>query len=466
MGQVTNRSVEKGQSLSKARRRKPLSSVGAVAQSVVAKFAILGINAATGVITARALLPAGRGDLAAMILWPVFLANTLTLGIPSALTFQLKSTPKKASELLGAGFLLAAFTSLIAIAVGFIFMHAWIPQYSARTIFFAQIFLLAAPLTSLLNTGRAAFQTRDEFWAVNTLLVCPPALTLASLIVLLLAHSLNPYTAAMAYAPAGIVPVVWMMWRLWRLFRPSLTGFWISARQLFSYGIRSYGIDLCGTMALYVDQAVVVRFLMPDMMGVYVVALSLSRMLSAFHTSVVLVLFPKAVSQPSVTIREMTSRAMRMSSLLTVSAGALIAVLGPEVLTLLYGAEYRGATAVLRILVLEVVLSGATQVLSQAFMAIGRPGVITALQLTGLALSVPLMIVLVPRFGIVGAGTALLISTSARFAFLLVSFPVFLNMPVPRLLPRRNDLNCMIGIVREYFQQFAEKALRTAEELE
>ena len=53
-------------------------------------------------------------------------------------------------------------------------------------------------------------------------------------------------------------------------------------RQLFAYGIRSYGIDLCGTMALYVDQALVVRLLEPGMMGTYVVALSLSRMLNAF----------------------------------------------------------------------------------------------------------------------------------------------------------------------------------------
>ena len=59
-----------------------LTSVGAVAQSVAAKFVIIGINAATGIITARALLPAGRGELAAMILWPVFLANIFDLRIP------------------------------------------------------------------------------------------------------------------------------------------------------------------------------------------------------------------------------------------------------------------------------------------------------------------------------------------------------------------------------------------------
>jgi len=124
---------------------------------------------------------------------------------------------------------------------------------------------------------------------------------------------------------SGLAPVAWMMRRLWRKFQPSLGSFQESAKLLFSYGIRSYGIDLCGTMSLYVDQALVVRLLAPDQMGTYVVALSLSRMLNLFHTSVVMVLFPKAVSRLPREVAAMTSRAMRMSTLLSAFAGIGIA---------------------------------------------------------------------------------------------------------------------------------------------
>ena len=40
--------------------RRPMTPAAAVAQSVSTKFVIIGINAATGIITARALLPAGQ----------------------------------------------------------------------------------------------------------------------------------------------------------------------------------------------------------------------------------------------------------------------------------------------------------------------------------------------------------------------------------------------------------------------
>jgi O-antigen/teichoic acid export membrane protein len=446
-------------------KQKPLSSAGAVAQSVATKLAIIGINAATGIITARALLPAGRGELAAMILWPVFLANTLTLGFPSALTFQMKSSPKRSSELLGAAFLLAILTSAMAIVLGLLFMHSWIPQYSSKTILYSQMLLMASPLTSLLNVGRGALLARGDFAAVNGLLACSPTLTLLLLIVLLLSHSLTPYSAAVAYAPVGILPVGWMMWRLWQLFRPSLRSFRSSAQLLFSYGARSYGIDLCGTMALYVDQVLVVRFLMPDMMGIYVVALSLSRMLNVFHTSVVMVLFPRAVRQSPKIVREMTGRAMRMSTVLTASTGVCIAVLGAPLLSLLYGHEYRDAAPVLRILVAEVVLAGATLVLGQAFMALERPGIVTAFQVTGLLLVVPLMLILVPRYGIVGAGVALLLSTASRFLFVLVSFPLFLKIRIPHLFPGREDLLYMVHVASKMIS-LGGKPLRAAEGVE
>jgi O-antigen/teichoic acid export membrane protein len=442
-----------------ARRPRALGSVAAVVQSVGAKFFIIAINAATGILSARALQPAGRGELASMILWPIFLASALTFGLPSALTFRLRSNPEQLSRLLGAALVLATLTGLIGSVAGIIFMHAWIPQYSHQVIQFARLFVLNAPMTAVLMVGRAALESHGDFTASNKLLIIPPALTLFWLIGLWRVGLLTPVNAAIAYVVVGIPPFIWMLVRLWRTFQPSVESFMDSAGSLLSYGIRAYGIDLCGTMSMYIDQALVVRALAPQMMGTYVVALSLSRILNAFHASVVMVLFPKAVSQPRDVVREMTSRAARISTLLSALAGVGIVSFGPHLLSLLYGREYTGATAVLRILVLEVVLSGGTFVLSQAFMALERPGVLTALQVLGLLFTLPLMIILVPKLGIVGAGLALLASTTARLIFVLASFPVFLKMRVPNVLPKIEDLQFMANHASETLRSFRNKRL-------
>jgi O-antigen/teichoic acid export membrane protein len=419
---------------------KQLSATSAFVQSAGAKLLIIGLNAATGILAARALAPAGRGELSAMILWYIFLGSVFSLGIPSALTYRLRRHPEQISELSGAALTLSLAVSAVACAVGFFGLPHWIPQYSPQILFFARIFLLNTPVAVFMVIGRATLESQGHFTASNLSLIGPPLLTLAGLLLLWVTHKFTPVNAGFCYVLSGVPSLIWMGRSFHHAVRPCFHHLTRSARLLLSYGIRSYGIDLCGTLSIYVDQALVVRILQPSMMGTYVVALSLSRVLNVFHTAVVMVLFPRAVSRPPREVLEMTGQAVRMTTFATTLCGAGIMLAGPRLLIFLYGPEYRGAAAILRILVVEVILAGATQVMSQAFMALSRPGVITTLQAIGLLLTVPLMLVLVPRLGIAGAALSLLLSTCARFVFVLASFSRFLGLPRPGLLLRRADL--------------------------
>jgi hypothetical protein len=61
-----------------------------VTHGMIGKALILGLNAATGMITARTLHAGGRGEQAAMVLWPAFLVYATSLGLPSSLTYHLR----------------------------------------------------------------------------------------------------------------------------------------------------------------------------------------------------------------------------------------------------------------------------------------------------------------------------------------------------------------------------------------
>jgi O-antigen/teichoic acid export membrane protein len=176
-----------------------------------------------------------------------------------------------------------------------------------------------------------------------------------------------------------------------------------------------------------------------------VVVLSLSRMLNLFQNSVVMVLFPKAAGRSKEDVVHMTGEAARISGLACASCGVIVCAAGPTLLRILYGQEYVAAVSALRILVLEVILSGATFVLAQAFMALDRPGVVTILQAIGLSLSIPMMLWLIPRLGIYGAAISLLASTIARLLFICVGFRVFLKTRPPDLLPKVSDVRMLLG---------------------
>jgi len=73
------------------------------------------------------------------------------------------------------------------------------------------------------------------------------------------------------------------------------------------------------------------------------------------------------------------------------------------------------------------------------------------------------MLILVPRLGIVGAGLALLASTTARLIFVLASFPLFLKMRIPNVLPKLEDLKFMAAHISEAIQRFRNRRLVAVE---
>jgi O-antigen/teichoic acid export membrane protein len=415
------------------------SGTAATVQTILTRVFILAINMATGIITARTLGPEGRGEQAAMILWPQFLAYAMTLGMPVALLYNFKRYPEEESELFSAALLLGTGLGIVATFTGVIFIPVWLSQYSMEVIRTAQAFMIFAPMSLLSVIFTGALEARHNFTVSNQVRYLPPLITLTILAGFALAHGLTPFTAGLAYILPALPIFSWMLVRLWKRYHPRWRGLGKSYQRLIGYGLRSYGIDLLSTLASQVDQALVIGLLTPASMGMYVVALSLSRMLNLFQSAIVTVLLPKAVARPVEEVVDLTGRAARTSMALTLLVAMTVMLLGPVLLRLLYGSEFMGAVPVFRILVIEVVIGGTTWVLAQAFMALGRPGTVSILQGIGLGLSVPLMLLLIPTYGLVGAGLALLGSTTARLIFVLVSYPLFLKVRPPGLIITRKD---------------------------
>ena len=432
--------------LSRLRRALPFSSgVAATIQTLAVNILILGVNFGTGIITARALGPDGRGAQAAMQMWPQIFAIALTLGLHTALLYNLRRYPEKGSQLFSAALIMGTGMGLLATLAGVAFIPLWLTEYSPEVVRFAQWLMLGSPLILLINALYGVLRARDEFTAFNTIRCLLPLSTLLILVSLWVFYRLTPFYAAAAYIVPWAPLLLWMVYHLWRTYHPTLRDVRESFRLLTSYGIRSYGVDLLGQLvAGRLDRILVVGLLNPTAMGLYVVAVSLARTLDAFPAAVAQVVLPRSASRPVEEVVALTGRGLRVSTTLAVVAALVLAGLGPLALKTIYGQEFSSAVPVLRILLVEVVLSGATWVLAQAFMASDRPGITSIMQGIGVGLTVPLLIVLVPRYGLVGAGLALLTSTVVRFVFAIANFPISLKVRPPRMWPRWSDFTSII----------------------
>jgi len=421
----------------------------AVVYSILNRIGMIAIQISTGILTARVLQPQGKGELAAIILWPLFLAKVTTLGIPSSLIYFIRNRGTSRTSLIVHGFAISVSFGCIAAGIGAFLLPHWLHRYSPSVIHSAQLVLLTLPLCSIMLAGQASLEALGKFSASNASQIMVPAATLVALLSFFFAHRLTPITAALCYVSSALPVAALILFYLWRERTPGVRWNWSfsTCHMLFSYGFRAYGIDLLTSLSEQVDTVLVIGLLQPSAMGVYAVMLSLSRMLNVFQLAVVMVLFPKAAGQKLDSIIELTESAVRISTMITALCAAFLCIVGPILIGIMYGHSYLSALSALRILLVEATLSCAVAVMAQAFMAVGRPGVVTILQGIGLALCIPMMLVLIPRYGVAGAAAALLFSTTARFIFIYIGFRVFLRARLPRLLPRLDDFRFVHSVV-------------------
>jgi enterobacterial common antigen flippase len=112
----------------------------------------------------------------------------------------------------------------------------------------------------------------------------------------------------------------------------------------------------------------------------------------------------------------------------------------PFLLPAFFGKGFAEAVGPAQILAITFLLSGTGWVMAQSFLAAGKPTVIALIQASGIVFAVPLLLVLIPRFGLIGAAWALVVSTVLRTAIAMMCFPLVLKSPIPSIIPTLTDI--------------------------
>jgi O-antigen/teichoic acid export membrane protein len=87
-------------------------------------------------------------------------------------------------------------------------------------------------------------------------------------------------------------------------------------------------------------------------------------------------------------------------------------------------------------------------------MALGRPGLVTALHAVAIGIRFGLLVVFIPRWGILGAATALVASSAAHLLLVLACYPIVLRRRPPGLIPRKEDMAELLRFALEYHRAF------------
>jgi O-antigen/teichoic acid export membrane protein len=194
-----------------------------------------------------------------------------------------------------------------------------------------------------------------------------------------------------------------------QLLRPSL-----------GFGGRQYGTDVLMFLTARIDFFLVANALGNRGLGIYSVAVALSEIVSRMTHEIGTILFPEFASGRLG--HGDGARVLRKTLLVAGLAALTTAAIGGFLIEGLFGQEFSGASVALRVLLLGTVAWSTTWVTWRHMAARGRPETGMLYFGAATALDVMLNIVLLPRWGILGASVASVASYSLAAGLFLRAF--------------------------------------------
>jgi O-antigen/teichoic acid export membrane protein len=383
----------------------------ALTLSLAVAVSIQLLNVITGVLLARTLGPTGRGELAAIVLWPAVLSAVGSLGVSEAATYYAARDASAIGALIGSSLSLAMGQSALLIGIGLFAIPAVLSGHEESVRQVALVYLAYIPLHLVTVHLMGVLNGLHRFRAYNALRLSYFATVASALVLVAALHRLTPGIVVAVYLSASVFSAIATIGLVFRGPRNRIAFSRPLAGALVRYGIKSHTSGVSSMLNERLDQLLISVFLAPAKLGLYVVAVTLTALTNLIGTSVGLVGLPTlARLGAQEERRRAASRLIRLTLIGSTAVTVPLLLLTPTLIEMVFGAAFVAASGATRILLVATILLSLTRVLEATLKAVNRPLDAGAAQLAALLVTAAGLAALLPLFGIVGAAVASLLA--------------------------------------------------------
>lgn len=216
------------------------------------------------------------------------------------------------------------------------------------------------------------------------------------------------------------------------------------ARRALDMGLRGQVGNFVVFLNLRLDFLLVPALLPLQAAGIYVVAVRVAEVVTQLANSVSSFLFPEVVAQEDPRATTNTERVVRATLLVVIAASAALALLAEPVLAIAFGAEFVPGATALRITMLGMIALAVARIMIGDLKGRGRAGLVSVVNVVAVALTVLLVLALVPPFGIIGAALASVAVYAATAGMLLLAYRRVTDGRLVALIPTLSDAGRML----------------------
>jgi O-antigen/teichoic acid export membrane protein len=392
---------------------------------LTADITILLSNIVSSLIGARALGPAGRGDLLIVVLWPPVVAMMAAFGLPTAYRYWMAREPQRVSKLFSNAVIYTIAIGIVSVVLADLIVPHLVGKRSPEVITLLRIYQVNIPAALFLDLMRGLLEGTKRFGWGGAARMIFFGVQAVGFTALWFSGHLTVATAAFTMIAAQTTAMLLAVAAVIHQLRPSWQPSWAEFKTSMTYGARDYPGGVADFTTLRLDQLMLGAMASNVAIGLYVTAVRLSEITALAANALAEALMPEvAASETTKKAELLVARTLR----LTIYMYALILVplwlSAHLILELLFGARFVPATGALRWLLVAAAVWGVSSIVISGLRGFGYPVLSTIARFAAAVVTAGALMFLLPRFGITGAAIASLIGYSVM---LLVALMVFVR---------------------------------------
>ena len=381
---------------------------------------ILLAGVVTGIVTARLLLPEGRGVLAAIQFWPQLLLGLGSFGLNQSTTYQLSQPEAQSKTIISSAFWLSLVLAGCTAVVGLIALpyllgaqrDSWMPL--ART-----YLILLFPFGFTILVLRSVDQGRLKFWRFNLLSLSVPVIYLISLIGLWHFKAVTVNNVVLTSVLSTVVVSLVRIIADRKELSPGAVSY-NETKRLLQIGCRFHITVVLIMVASQADRIVLMAMWNNTSIGLYMVAFTvassgLNVIANSFHT----ITFPNIGRLADTeSQRQYLGKYLRHAMLLLVITSIALAGLSPWLVPLLFGQAFRPAVSLTVVLLIANIPIAMRQIIVSSLRGLGESKASSISEVIALTTFIALSFLIGKRIGLLGIAVSLLVAYSLSSLYL------------------------------------------------
>jgi len=394
-------------------------------------------SAVAGLLAARYLGPAVKGQFAAVTSWFGSALILGELGQQAAIVYYVAHEPGRARDYVVTSRNIMLATGTAVAVVGVLLAPALSHGVADETLAYRALFV-TCPLAFVSSSFMFSLQARSiHRWIV--LRAVQPVGYLLLTLTLIGSHRLTLGTAAASVVVSIVVQAV-MSWAY--CAREGLVGGrhdWRLGRNVVGYGLSQMLSTTPTQVNVNLDQLVLSQTVAASSLGQYSLAAALTSLAIPFVAPIGSVLFPRLAAgrDSNVAARRLQWVAVAVTAAFSAVVMVVLAATAGALLPAVFGSGYRPSVELVWIMAPAGVFFSVNQVVGDLLRGRGKPLTVALAQLAGAALTAGMLIVLIPRYGAAGAA----ITTSVAYGVITLILLIVLRRPttVAKAQPAGSD---------------------------